>query len=301
MAETRPEPFAQRTALARGAKAPGPANQPLITVPACAVPIFVFLHIPKTAGTTLRGVFNEMFGPYFHLYTAPHDEAVCADGRRAFEQPGYFDNIMMLAGHFARNSPVVRSISGRRTVFVSVMRDPVDRVVSHYDYVRRMGWHRLHNEIADKSLLQAFSGSEQFRGVCQNEQMRLMFGSRIETQHGETLKNNNYIIGTLDHLMPIARIVASLSGMPVIDEMPSFNRIDDLDGKKLVRAKDQPDFAEAAQAIRAANQMEYAFYTRVKAEMIVHMPDWGDFTAAAASGDHTLTNSAPTQGGLAAD
>jgi hypothetical protein len=274
MAETRPEPFAKRAALARGATGPGPAGQHLISVPASAVPIFVFLHIPKTAGTTMRGLFNEMFGGYFHLFTAEHDEKRAANGKRVFEQPGYFDNIMLLAGHFHRTHAVVNAISGRRIVFISVMRDPVKRVVSHYDYVRRMKRHRLHAEVENRTLFQAFSGPGQFRKVCENEQLRIMFGPHFDTGIDDALRTNNYVIGTLDHLLDVSRIVSSLSGMPPVPEMPSYNRIEDLGGKSIVRAHEQPDFTQALELIRSVNAAEYRLYDRISERMVCTLPDW---------------------------
>jgi hypothetical protein len=279
MAETRPEPFAQRAAMAGGVRKvdrspAAPAARHILSVPACAVPIFVFLHIPKTAGTTMRGVFNEMFGTYFHLFIAKHDEKRDESGRRLFEQPDYFDNIMMLAGHFPRSHAVVRAIAGRRIVFVSVMRDPVKRVISHYDYLRRMPWHPLHHEIGDRTLLQAFSAQGQFRRVCENEQLRIMFGNTPGTGHEAVLAQGNHIIGTLENLAEIAQAVAALSGMPPAPEIPRYNQIEDLRGKTIVRAKDQPDFAEAVEMIRAANEAECVFYDRVKNKMIYTAPDW---------------------------
>jgi hypothetical protein len=274
MAETHAEPFAKRAAQARGAKAPGPGPQHVISVPANAVPIFVFLHSPKTAGTTMRGMFNDMFGRYFHLFTAAHDEKRGQDGKRGFEQPGYYDNILMLAGHFHRTHAVVNGISGRRSVFVSVMRDPVKRVVSHYDYIRRMPGHRLHSEVRDCSLHDAFAAGGAFRKVCENEQLRIMFGARLQGGIEAALRQDNYIIGTLDHLLPITQAVAALSGMHAPAEVPSFNRIEDLGGENIERARDQADFGRAQKLIRAANASEYEFYERVARQMIVTIPGW---------------------------
>ncbi len=274
MAEALPEPFAQRKALSQGSAAPGLHTHRMISVPACVVPIFVFLHVPKTAGTTMRGVFNEMFGAHFHLYTQTRDEVRGDDGKRAFERDDYFDNIMLLAGHFGRFSAVVRAITDRRIVFVSVMRDPVERVVSLYDYIRRMPWHRLHPEVRDRSLAEAFRDSA-FRNVCQNDQMRMIFGPKFEAQHEEMLRTNNYVIGTLQHLPKIARVVGNLSGMPPIANIPRFNRIEDISNKiRPVRASAQPDFEDALKAIESANEAERVFFARVDKAMIVRTPDW---------------------------
>jgi hypothetical protein len=274
MAETRSEPFARRAARARGAEAPGPEIAHIIPVPACTVPIFVFLHIPKTAGTTMRGLFNEIFGPYFHLFTTEQDTRPDADGVRPFQRPGYFDNIMLIAGHFHRTHAVVRAIAGRRIVFVSVMRDPVKRVVSHYDYVRRMPQHRLYGEVSNRSLLEAFSAPGLFRDACENEQMRIMFGPKAATMHEEMLRTNNYIIGTLENLAEVSRAVSTLSGMPPVAEVPRYNQIEELGGETIERAKDQAGFDEACDLIRRVNQFEYRFYNRVLEKMIYTTPDW---------------------------
>jgi hypothetical protein len=274
MAETRPEPFARRAARARGAEAPGPVIDHIIPVPACAVPIFVFLHIPKTAGTTMRGLFNEIFGPYFHLFAVEQETKRDENGLRPFQLPGYFDNVMLIAGHFHRTHAVVRAITGRRIVFISVMRDPVKRVVSHYDYLRRMPHHRLNGEVRDRTLLEAFSTPGLFRNACENEQMRIMFGPKAAEKYEEMLLTNNYIIGTLENLAEVSRAVSTLSGMPPVAEVPRYNQIEELGGEEIVRAKDQPGFAEAMELIREVNQFEYGFYNRVRDKMIYTTPDW---------------------------
>ena len=274
MAETRSEPFARRAAKARGAAAPGPEISHVIAVPACTVPIFVFLHIPKTAGTTMRGLFNEIFGPYFHLFTTEQDTVRDAEGKRPFQKPGYFDNIMLVAGHFHRTHAVVRAITDRRIVFISVMRDPVKRVVSHYDYVRRQPQHRLYADVCSRTLLEAFSTPGTFRDVCENEQLRIMFGPKWETAREEMLATNNYIIGTLENLGEISRAVATLSGMPPVPEVPRYNQIEELGGETIERAKDQAGFAEVVEMIRVANHHEYEFYNRVLGKMIYSTPDW---------------------------
>ncbi len=243
-------------------------------MPANIVPLFVFLHIPKTAGTTMRGVFKDMFGAHYHLYDPEADRKPGPDGKFAFEHPGFFDRMLLMAGHFSRFSPVVRAVSGRRIVFVSVVRDPVRRVVSYYDYLRRNPTHPLCQEVKDRTLFQAFAAPGQFRRVCENEQLRILFGTGPNSDPETMLAKFNYIVASSEHLAQLTAAVSGLSGMPGVKKIPHYNTIVEHGGAEIVLAKDQPDFAAAVEAIRTANAAEEAFYQRVQRDMVLNLPDW---------------------------
>jgi hypothetical protein len=102
--------------------------------------LLVFLHIPKTAGSSLTTELNRRFAPYLNL--APD----YGDGSRPFQdrEQEMLARLARLAGegrlrsasgHYTlrRIRAALRGIA--RPAYVSMVREPVTRVVSDYQYM----------------------------------------------------------------------------------------------------------------------------------------------------------------------
>lgn len=95
-----------------------------------------FLHIPKTAGTSIRVALQEAFGAdncYVLGLNEPWQE-FRKNAKAHADTP-------VLAGHFTMND--IRRVPGPRKTF-TVLRDPVERVLSWYGYLRRREETALH-------------------------------------------------------------------------------------------------------------------------------------------------------------
>jgi hypothetical protein len=107
-----------------------------------AGPVY-FLHIPKTAGTSLTEFLQSHFDP---------------DASNPLESFGSFlttpretlDRYQFLGGHFYFD---VEKLLGRRPRIVTVLRDPVERAISHYHHARRETKHYAHEIVKNQSLL----------------------------------------------------------------------------------------------------------------------------------------------------
>ncbi len=86
---------------------------------------YVFLHIEKTAGTSLVSYFEDEFGEDF-LYAHPTELI-------ELKKSGVLDRKTMVAGHF--NFREVLRFFPNRTI-ITFLRDPVERVISFYNFVR---------------------------------------------------------------------------------------------------------------------------------------------------------------------
>ena len=102
--------------------------------------MFVFIHIPKTAGTTLGTILRRGFGPgYIPLYdSAKHDFFSNEECRAAAT---FFTEAKCIASHdFA--APLAQP-EGVDVTYepLTVLRHPADRVLSLYHYQRRASEH----------------------------------------------------------------------------------------------------------------------------------------------------------------
>jgi hypothetical protein len=89
-------------------------------------PALVFMHIPKTAGTSLHTRLTAMF---------PRP-LVCPErfDRLHAYSLAELTRYRLFSGHFAY--PVTRLIPGRRRVAITLLREPVARIVSAYRFLR---------------------------------------------------------------------------------------------------------------------------------------------------------------------
>ncbi|MCX8134595.1 MAG: sulfotransferase family protein [Roseococcus sp.] len=227
-------------------------------LPLRALPLHVFLHVPKTAGTTCRAVFQRMMGDYYFAY----DQAVhgARSGQTpAWEDPAFFQRYLMIGGHVGRVHPLVRSARGaaRRMILYGVMRDPVARVVSFYDYVRKRPRHPLHAAVATRTLAQVVRDvSRDERSPWANWQLFQLFGTADAAGIERALEAENYVIGRLEELESFLDAVAAFTSIPRPAETPRDN-VADTGGP--IRAREQPDFAEATERLADLNEAERRF------------------------------------------
>tara|TARA_R110000787_G_scaffold57740_1_gene131761 strand:- start:1048 stop:1728 length:681 start_codon:yes stop_codon:yes gene_type:complete len=89
----------------------------------------VFLHIPKCAGTSIAAAITEALGEgqcYEYGKTAPY---------KAYEASAFtLDKYKFIAGHLTISQ--IELIRGPKKIF-TVVRDPVERVLSWYEFIRR--------------------------------------------------------------------------------------------------------------------------------------------------------------------
>src|SRR5215207_6172467 len=101
------------------------------------------LHIPRTGGTGVREcIFSAFPGERTHLYLAPFDF------ERSAQKRGLFAAV---SGHFFWG---LHTSFPNGVMYFIVLRDPLERVGSLYDFIRTNPKHRLQRDYAAKSLTQ---------------------------------------------------------------------------------------------------------------------------------------------------
>lgn len=123
--------------------------------------LIVMVHIPKTGGTSFAHVLRKIYGNRFLDISG-----LRKDWETRRPNP---DKILCLSGHFpygwhrklgAKRGratdltevwPTDGLFEGRRILYLSIVRDPVDRILSTYRYARRLGEHKMHAEAVRRS------------------------------------------------------------------------------------------------------------------------------------------------------
>lgn len=108
---------------------------------------FVFHHLPKTAGTALSSGLSNFYGPdnyrWFHGPAGVVHELARGTDLKA------------LGGHFHLNHPLASNID-EQLVMVTLFREPVDRVISNYYYLRNNTEHPVHEIAKNNSLTEIY-------------------------------------------------------------------------------------------------------------------------------------------------
>jgi len=234
--------------------APQPAGHGALRLPFSLeprlVPLYHFLHIPKTAGTSLNRVFDRMFRGLV-LYASPAELTA-----RVRTDPGFFHRYLLVTGHIdVANAAAEAAV--RENVFLAVFRDPVQRAVSLYDYIRATGDHPLHASIRGLSLLDAFRSSAGFRKATINAQLRTVFGGGTMRHVREALQARSYVLGRSDALDDFVDAVAHFTGFPRPPAIPRLNTAEDHAGPE--PARQQPHHAQAIAEIAEACRAEAGF------------------------------------------
>lgn len=93
--------------------------------------MLIYLHIPKTGGTTLHSVLSQRYSrDATFRYVGPDAEGAFRQLSQARQQ-----SIKLMRGHFPFG---LHKLIERPSFYVTFLRDPIDRVVSlYYNGIRR--------------------------------------------------------------------------------------------------------------------------------------------------------------------
>ena len=132
----------------------------------------IFLHIPKTAGATFRGILKRKYKPEEAFFIENHN--VIPSVKHLLSLPQIQkDNLSLIMGHidYGLHKHFKQDFS-----YLTVFRDPVDRIVSHYNYVKSQPDHYLNSWVIQKNVdLKTYVSSRKTTEL-NNGMVRMMTG-----------------------------------------------------------------------------------------------------------------------------
>lgn len=109
----------------------------------------IFIHIPKCAGTTLtEGVIKKIYPRRQRLLFYDGDTRALMSLLQ--EMPvRRKEQLRCIAGHFAFG---IHQFLPQRARYITLLREPVERVVSHFYFARRTRRHYLHEQVREGAI-----------------------------------------------------------------------------------------------------------------------------------------------------
>ena len=133
--------------------------------PSCVV----FVHVPKTAGQTLNAILARQYDQTATVIVEDRSDLQASFLRTARRRP-----VSLMRGHLPYG---IHEALGIDVVYITMLREPVARVVSTYRYIKRTPHHRLHEVVrAERMTLSRFVQSDIDREEVVDGQTRLLSG-----------------------------------------------------------------------------------------------------------------------------
>ena len=130
-------------------------------------PIIIFVHVPKTAGTALDGVIKRSYadGEWYSVRKKEPDFYKAELGELARAQPR---RLRFVTGHAPFGLHEV--MGDAPTQYITLLREPIERLKSFFNYAKRHPDHHLHAEIKSGALdlvgLARLIANQQVRYLC---------------------------------------------------------------------------------------------------------------------------------------
>lgn len=98
----------------------------------------IFLHIPKSAGSTIQTIFKRLYKRNSYFVDGNHPDLNIIKDKLVSQK-----NIRLCFGHMDFG---IHENIGQEYKYVTIIRDPIERVISQYYYVKRLSKNYLHDQ-----------------------------------------------------------------------------------------------------------------------------------------------------------
>lgn len=248
--------------------APSEAKRSFVTklrnrLPLVGVRPVIFFHIPKCGGSTVTRFLHKQYLPEQVFQIDGQNPKASVDQFKSFSAEKR-RSYRLVIGHAAQK---LLDYVGPEWISMTVLRDPVDRIVSHYYYAKRDQRHYLHQRIHDESIglleyvakpltrevqnwhVSTFSGRS-FSEVPANPQGSIDLAFDFITRQFQ-------VVGFLDDLPGAMNQIGTLARFHSRFENGTYNKTKD-------RPKIEQVDAEVLRKITELNSLDVQLYERLR-------------------------------------
>jgi hypothetical protein len=159
----------------------------------------VFFHAQRTAGTTIKSAFQNEFGKDGCLYQRTSNEF--CDWRRL--DGVILNKYRIYAGHYNYASKDL----AKEPLLFSIIRDPVDRAISLYHYLKNRPEHKLHELAVSKNILNFYVEAEKIApNYVSNTQTLRVSGTLDFAVARRVVEDKYFFIAPFDRLKEVFEV-----------------------------------------------------------------------------------------------
>ncbi len=156
--------------------------------------LIYFLHIPKTGGTTLRDIISRQYKRE-NIFTVPSlKESNAALNDLAFEEKKQLE---IVQGHLKFG---IHEATDRPSQYFTILRDPIKRVISSYNYILQVKNHPFDQSTTEKVMT--------IQELYESGVNPLLINGQTQLVSGVTGKNNDPLIKSEDILQKAKNNIA---------------------------------------------------------------------------------------------
>ncbi len=222
----------------------------------------LFMHIPKTAGTSIRHLLDPLLPPETRLYLYPKSPSFAIPPDEFADQPrDARDRLRFVMGHFRFG---IHEALDQPTQYITMVRDPIDRLISLYYHHKRLPRSLDHQRVTEGDL--SFEEALQDRSLLPpNAMVRQIAGNTVPGKPSDR--------DLMDSAL--ANIKAHFAAVLFMEDMPgSMARLSGVMGSELSDlprknsgmprpARDAMDPSLLGR-LREANQLDIELYERLR-------------------------------------
>lgn len=133
-------------------------------------PLWIFAHIPKTGGLTMRGIIDQNVAPNRIYHYPLHNQEKLVRSLTPTQKASF----QWMYGHCRFG---VHQYFKRPYRYITMVRDPVSRVISAYYFIRSMPSNGLHQQVKNMTLEEyVYSKNPRICAPLNNHQTRYLSG-----------------------------------------------------------------------------------------------------------------------------
>jgi hypothetical protein len=225
----------------------------------------IFVHIAKTAGVTFRAILRREYGRPA-IYTIDDEDPAASVGKLARLTPSERVTIRLVEGHWPVG--LHRDLPGAR--YITLLRDPVARVISHYRHVLRTPWHYVYrNGFSPRMTLHEYVTSDVAGVEVENCQTWMLSGGS-ETDLGASDRRRLEIVAAnLQHFALVGLTEMFDPTLMILARALGWIRTQFYHAENT--APDGPALAQVSrdtiEVVRERNQLDLTLYELAAAEL----------------------------------
>ncbi len=152
--------------------------------------IIVFFHIPKTAGTSFRHLVWKNLNKDEVFWHGQDNQFISS------KQPKELEKFKFIGGHFGFSNNKIKTLP-KKKLYISLLRKPIERVISHFNYIKQRPDHALYSA---ENLEETLSKTTPFRKDSENSQCRYISGKSSAKETIAIIEQHPFIIGRTDKI-----------------------------------------------------------------------------------------------------